>query len=403
LNIVLTTDYFPPHIGGVERVTYELANHLSRMGHRVAVFTLSSQSVRPIEISEGVRVYTARSHDSTGILGVQSAFSSEAGRLLRNVCKKEEADVIHANNLYYFTTIAASANKKRLKVPLVTTLHIGTTSRLDGGMRLLTRIYERSVGKWILDQSDHVIAVSDAVKRYARALNVDEWKISVIPNGVDIDENSPDAREDKKAHVRVAFVGRLISNKGPQYLLRAASSVLHDFPEVEFLIVGGGPLQRVLQSYARTLGVSDSIRFLPAVPSISTFFRDCDIYVRPSLTDGMPLTVLEAMASGVPTIASRIDGTREIIVHGKTGFLVEPKNVDQLKFYISKLVRDRKLRIRMGKEARAAMEKHNDWAAVATQTSKVYENVITRTRPIEMRVENKVNSISPWASYSASW
>ena len=380
MNVVLTTDYFPPHIGGVETVTYELANHLSRMGHRVSVVTLSSQNAKPAESTDGVKVYTARCYDPTDILGVQTAFSSAAGRLIRDICKKEEADVIHAHNLYYFTTIAASANKKLVKLPLVTTLHIGTTSRLDGSMRLLTKIYERTVGKWILDRSDHIIAVSDAVKRYARALNVDEWKISVIPNGIDLCENSPNLRNEKKTHVRVAFVGRLISNKGPQYLLQAAPSVLHDFPEVEFLIVGGGPLHSTLQSYAETLGVSKSVRFLPAVPSTSAFLRECDIYVRPSLTEGMPLTVLEAMASGVPTIATRIEGTREIIAHGKTGFLVDPKNVEQLRFYISKLVRDPKLRIRIGSQAREAMEKHNDWAAVASQTSKVYENVLTRTR-----------------------
>jgi len=380
MNVVLTTDYFPPHIGGVEKATCELANQLSRIGHRVSVLTLSPQSVRPVENSEGVRVYTAKCHDSTGILGVQSAFSSAAGRVIRNVCKKEEADVIHANNLFYFTTIAASANKKLLKLPLVTTLHIGTTSRLDGGMRLLTGIYERSVGKWILNQSDHVIAVSDAVKMYARALKVDERKISVIPNGIDVHDISPRLRRDNVECVRVAFVGRLISNKGPQYLLQAVPLVLRDFPNVEFLIVGGGPLQGMLQTYAETLGVSNSVRFLPAVPNIPAFLRECDIYVRPSLTEGMPLTVLEAMASGVPTIATRIDGTLEIITHGETGFLVDPKNVEQLKFYISKLVGDRKLRSRMSKLARKAIEKHNDWGAVATQTSKVYEKVVKRRR-----------------------
>ena len=381
MNVVLTTDYFPPHIGGVERVTYELANQLSQMGHRVAVITLSNDNTTPSDSTNGVRVYRAKSYESTRVLGVQSAFSSATGRLIRNVCKKEAADVLHTNNLHYFTTIAASVNKKLLKLPLVTTLHIGTTSQLDGGMRVLTKIYEKSIGKWILSQSDHIIAVSKAVKEYARTLNVAESKISVIPNGIDIHENRPNrTRRNKNSPIRVAFVGRLISNKGPQYLVEAAPTVLRDFPEVEFLIVGEGPLLDVLRSRAKALGVSDSLRFLRAVPSVSAFLRGCDVYVRPSLTEGMPLTVLEAMASGVPTIATCIEGTTEILAHGNTGFLVDPKNVGQLEFYVSKLVGDRKLRKRMGRQAREAMKKHNDWHSVATQTLKVYEAVLAQSK-----------------------
>jgi glycosyltransferase involved in cell wall biosynthesis len=380
LNIVLTTDYFPPHIGGVETVTYELARQLSQMGHKVAVITLSTDNKRPVESISGMRVYEAKSHESTRLLGVQSAFSSATGRLIRNVCRREAADILHANNLYYFTTIAATANKKSLKLPLVTTLHIGTTSLLDGGVRVLTKLYEKSVGRWILSRSDHIIAVSNAVKSYARALNVADSKISVIPNGIDIHENRPNpTRRKEDARVRVAFVGRLISNKGPQYLVEAAPTVLRDFPAVEFLIVGEGPMLDALRSRARALGVSDSIRFLRAVPSVSAFLRECDLYVRPSLTEGMPLTVLEAMASGVPTIATCIEGTTEILAHGNTGFLVDPKNVDQLRFYISRLVGDSKLRMRMGKRAREIMEKHNDWVSVATQTSRVYESVLTHS------------------------
>jgi len=362
-------------------VTYELARQLSQMGHKIAVITLSTNNNRPVRSIRGMRVYEAKSHESTRLLGVQSAFSSGTGRLIRNVCRKEAAEVLHANNLFYFTTIAASICKKSLKLPLVTTLHIGSTSQLDGGIRVLSRIYEKSIGRWILSQSDHIVAVSNSVGAYARELNVADSKISVIPNGINIHEIRPnDSRRNKDARVRVAFVGRLISNKGPQYLVEAAPTVLRDFPTVEFLIIGEGPLLDVLRSRAKDLGVSDSFRFLPAVPNVSAFLRECDIYVRPSLTEGMPLTVLEAMASGVPTIATRVEGTTEILTHGDTGFLVDPRNAYQLAIYISKLVGDRKLRMRMGKRARGIIEKHNDWTSVAKQTSRMYESVLAQTK-----------------------
>ena len=380
MNVVLTTDYFPPHIGGVETVTFELARRLSQMGHKVAVITLSTDNTIPIEKINDVKVYRAKSHETTRILGVQSAFSSQMGNLIRSVCKKERADVLHANNLFYFTTIAATASKKSLKLPLVTTLHIGSISQLDGGVRLLTRIYERSIGRWILNQSDHVVAVSNAVRTYARGLDVADSKISVIPNGVDLQENRPNyTHRYIDGRVRVAFVGRLISNKGPQYLVEAAPTVLRDLSAVEFLFVGEGPMLHALRSRVKELGISESVQFLGAVPNISTLLRECDIYVRPSLTEGMPLTVLEAMACGVPTVATRIDGTTEILINEDTGFLVDPKNAQQLAFYISKLVGDCELRMRMGRRARESVEKHNDWNSVATQMSRIYESVLMRS------------------------
>jgi len=377
LNIVLTTDYYPPHIGGVETVTSELARELCNMDHRVSIITLSNTNHDPVaENIDNLRIYKAKSHELTGILGLQSAFSSETSRLIRKVCRKESADILHANNLFYSTTIAASASKRSLKLPLVTTLHIGSTSHLEGPMRILTRFYERTIGRWILDQSDHVVAVSDAVRTYLGALNVPNSKISVIPNGVDLNANTPNFGH-RNTETRIACIGRLISNKGPQYFVEAAPIILHKFPSTKFLIIGEGPLLSSLHSRVKELGVKDHFQFLGAVPKLSTFLRDCDVYVRPSLTEGMPLTVLEAMACGIPTVATRIEGAAEILTHGDTGFLVEPKNVDQLAFYISKLVGDPELRSRMGKRARESVENHNDWKAVAIQTSRVYESVLT--------------------------
>jgi glycosyltransferase involved in cell wall biosynthesis len=373
LNIVITTDYYPPHIGGVETVTFELAHELSNMDHRVSVITLSNDNVA--ENSGHLKIYKAKSHEFTRVLGIQSAFSSETGRLIRKVCRKESADILHANNLFYSTTIAASASKRSLKLPLVTTLHIGSTSHLEGPVGILTRFYARTIGRWILDRSDHIVAVSDAIRAYLRALSVPSSKISVIPNGVDLHINTPNFSHRNK-ELRIAFVGRLISNKGPQYFVEAAPIILHEFPSAKFLIIGEGPLLSALHSRVQKLRVKDRFQFLGSVPKLSTFLRNCDVYVRPSLTEGMPLTVLEAMACGIPTVATRIEGVTEILTHGDTGFLVEPRNVDQLAFYISKLIGDPELRSRMGKRARESVENHNNWKTVAVQTSRVYESVL---------------------------
>lgn len=381
MNIVLTTDYFPPHVGGgVERVTFHVASELIRLGHKVAVVTLNTCRARTCEMLNGIRVYRANLVELTRTLGMQSAISFEALKLIHEAYCKEAADILHANNLFFCTTIAACASKRPLQTRLVTTLHVGSTSELEGGIRLLAALYEKSIGRWVLNKSDHVVAVSQAVKQYAESLGTPSSKISVVPNAVDLQDFRPDARESElDGTVRVAFIGRLISNKGPQYLVEAAPRILRDFPGVQFLLVGEGPMFEQLRRRAEHLGLRNHFRFLGVVPSVSQFLKNCDILVRPSLTEGMPLTVLEAMACGVPTVASKVGGTPEILLHGETGFLVEPKNIDQLSFYISRLVGDDELRTVMGKRARSLIEKYCSWDEVARKMSRIYDSVLERS------------------------
>ena len=299
-------------------------------------------------------------------------------RTLLEACKHERPDIVHANSIFFFTTIAAALAKKVVNTPLITTVHGGSTSHLEGGLRFFVNMYENSLGRWVLNQSDCVIAVSREVMHYAEALGTPHQKVTVIPNAVDIREFQPSSRGEGKSSgpVRVAFVGRLLQNKGPQYLVEGAAYVVHTCPSVRFYIVGEGPLLAQLMARVRQLGLEDHFTFLGLVPSVAEFLKGCDILVRPSLTEGMPLTALEAMACGLPVIASDVGGTSEILHHGETGFLVKPKNIVELSSCITKLVIDDQLRNTMGRRARAFAEKCGDWGAIARQTTRIYEQVM---------------------------
>jgi glycosyltransferase involved in cell wall biosynthesis len=378
MNVLLATDYFPPHIGGgVEQVTYHIAVELVRRGHEVAVVTLNTCNASPMENLNGIHVYRAAPIELTNILGIQSSISREVVKLMREVCRREQSDVLHANNLYFYTTIAACLNLKSLGIPLVTTLHVGSISELDGIAHYAATIYERSIGRWILRKSNHIVAVSQAVKRHAETLGMDPCKVSVIPNAVDTLKFRPPSLEDKRdGVVRVGFIGRLISNKGAQYLVEAAPHILRDFSNVEFQIAGDGPMLHELEHRVEQLGIEDAFNFLGTVRSNVEFIQSCDILVRPSLTDGMPLTVLEAMACGVPNVATRIGGTPEILQDADTGYLVQPKSVDELVSRISKLAADAELRTEMGYRARGFIEKYYSWDQAVDQLSAIYESVL---------------------------
>jgi glycosyltransferase involved in cell wall biosynthesis len=219
--------------------------------------------------------------------------------------------------------------------------------------------------------------VSEALKRHAEALGADPCKVSVVPNTVDTLKFRPFSGEEKRDGViRVGFIGRLISNKGPQYLVEAVPHIIREFSNVKFQVAGNGPLLQELEHRVQQLGVEDSVHFLGTVPSNVEFMQSCDIMVRPSLTEGMPLTVLEAMACGVPTVASRVGGTPEILRDGETGLLVEPRNVCELVSQISKLVTDPLLRTAMGTRAREFVEQNYGWDQVGRQMSAIYEDAL---------------------------
>jgi glycosyltransferase involved in cell wall biosynthesis len=277
--------------------------------------------------------------------------------------------------LFFFSTVAAVLLRHLLKKPLVTTLHLGSLRQLGGPSLLLASSYERTLGRAIVRSSDRLIAVSNAVAGHAVHLGARPEAVRVIANGVDVQQFRPGAGRENGAF-RVACVGRLIFNKGPQYLVEAASEVLRARPEAEFLFVGDGPLRPHLEERARQLGVSHRLTFLGTRPDVAAILQTCDILVRPSLLEGMPLTVLEAMACGLPVVATPVSGTAELVRHGKNGLLVPPADPASLARAILRLMEDKPMREAQGRKARRLVERGYSWDAVADKTLAVYRELL---------------------------
>jgi glycosyltransferase involved in cell wall biosynthesis len=175
---------------------------------------------------------------------------------------------------------------------------------------------------------------------------------------------------------RVACVGRLIFNKGPQYLVEATPEVLRAHPEAEFVFVGDGPLRPHLEERARQLGVRHRLTFLGTRHDVAAILQTCDMLVRPSLLEGMPLTVLEAMACGLPVVATPVSGTAELVRHGENGLFVRPADPTSLARAILRLVEDEPLREAQGRKARRLVERDYSWDAVAEKTLAVYRELL---------------------------
>jgi len=379
MKILMLTDHFPPYIGGVERAVYELTRRLAAQGHLVHVVTLNTSWTLRRERINGVVVHRAPAIDLTRWLKLQSALSLPVVSLAARVARVLHPDILHIHNLFYFTSLVALWLKERSHRPLVNTMQLGAMDQLGGLTGALTVGYERAVGRAILRASDRVIAVSHAVRQHALRLGYPAARIQVIPNGVDLDTFRPPPREAVRAgRPRVAFVGRLLFNKGPQYLVAAAPLVLARHPTTEFVIIGDGPLRPRLEHTIARQGLSHAFRFLGTRRDVPALLADptLSLLVRPSLSEGLPLTVLEAMACGLPVVATPVGGTAEVVRDDETGYLVPPRAVEPLAAAICRLLDDPVHARALGANGRALVEREYSWERITEQTVALYQQTL---------------------------
>ncbi len=274
--------------------------------------------------------------------------------ILRNLVRlirKRQVAILHTHE-FFMNTVGLVASRLT-GVPLLATVH-GRNYYPD---RFRRRIAYRLVGRF----AERMVAVSEDVRRFlAERIGIPRIRMRVIPNGVALHEEPSQETVsalrrslglDQHSEV-VGTIGSLYPVKGHSHLIHAAFHVIRRHPRVIFLIVGRGGLRETLEAQARHLGVAHQLRFLGQREDVRELLAVCDVFVLPSLSEGMPLSLLEAMAAGVPPVATRVGGMAEVIEDGKTGLLVPPADSNALAESIVILLEDRKLAKDIGKSAR---------------------------------------------------
>lgn len=228
-----------------------------------------------------------------------------------------------------------------------------------------------------------LVANSQGLRKIAETVDPSST-IEVIPNGVDTNKFYP-GRRNCSGPLRLLYVGRLEPFKGVDTLLEAAA-IVRSRSESAFTlsIVGDGSRRSELEQLARSLGLADIVSFNGWIDRsfIPDRYRSSDLFVTPSVVEGMPNGVLEAMAAGLPVIASRVPGTEELIRHNDTGLMVEPNNALELAGQITRCLSDPGLRLKLSEAARA-VSVDRSWRSVATAYADVYARVLAvdRVRP----------------------
>jgi glycosyltransferase involved in cell wall biosynthesis len=262
--------------------------------------------------------------------------------LFAQALRRERPDVFHAHLNWPLACSGGILAAALAGVPaVVATVQLFSDLPHALTMPLQRRVVTRAVGRYI--------AVSRGVFRdIEQTLRVPPSRIREVPNSVAVDAFQPAPLPDPAIRQQMAgrtdvpialTLARLDRQKGLTYLIRAAAQT----PNVAFVIAGDGPDRETLEREALALGVSDRVRFIGFRSDVATLLANSDVFVLPSLIEGLPLSVLEAMAACRPVVATAVPGTDEVVRHRSTGLLVPPSDPDGLAAAIQEILRDETL------------------------------------------------------------
>jgi glycosyltransferase involved in cell wall biosynthesis len=309
-----------------------------------------------------------------GINVVEVKTRSRIGRFLKTlrIARQANADVVHNQASWYGLLVGTLVRARRVETIQNVYHWLNWHERLRYGLYLRL--------------ADRIIAVSEAVSEFTRSFFpfVPTARMTVIFNSIDASRfQVPPRQEDTEEfglHRKtvIGFLGRLTEQKGLPYLLSAASEIGRTHPEVRFLIVGDGELGQKLREEAARKGLTNVV-FAGFQRDIPRFLSLFDIFVLPSLWEGLPVAVVEAMAAAKPVVATRVGGTPEAVVDGITGYIVEPRNVQQLVRRLTELIQDRGLRERMGMAGVQRVKEHFNASTMVSRTEELYMDLLKRS------------------------
>jgi L-malate glycosyltransferase len=354
--------------GGAERFLVELARRVPRDRFDAKVVCLARKGpwAREVE-SSGIEVLS---------LGKKTGFDPRIVGRLMALFRRERPDVV--NTHLWTADVWARLAAVLAAVPRI----VVTEQNVD----VWKKWYHRAIDRLLFLRTDKVICVSEQVREFYRdVLGVPEGKLEVIPNAISLSPPAvaPGARSlrDEIGAAADDFVflcaARLHPQKAHVVLFQAARLLLdREVPAFRIALAGEGSLRPELEQRARALGLSDRVHFLGFRNDVRALLPQADAFVLPSHYEGLPLSVLEAMAAGVPVVVTRVGGNPGIVEDGRNGSMVEPGDAPGLAGALERLLQDRPFGRALGEEGRRRVAERHDIERVAARTYALFEELL---------------------------
>jgi glycosyltransferase involved in cell wall biosynthesis len=349
---------------GAEAVILNLSHGLQQAGDEsiIALFDNASLQLYDRASEEGL---PAVQIPCQGRLNLQSL------QAIRDAVKEHGIDVLHAHG--YKADLYAWAALRGRGVPILSTCH----NWIDSDVAV--RIYG-ALDRWVLKRYARVVAVSAEVEERLRNSGVRPANIRRIRNGIDLRSFASAAAKRTEQPVdgtlRVGLVGRLSLEKGVDIFVEAAAIVARSFPEARFVVIGEGPERAALEQQIRTLGMEHSLQLAGHKSAMAEVYAGLDLLVSASRMEGLPIALLEGMASGLPVVATAVGDVPQVVRPEETGLLVPPADAPALAAAMQDLIADSARRLAMGRGARCLVEREYSAERMTEEYRTVYRETM---------------------------
>jgi len=365
---------------GGQRQSFYLVRELKRKGYPCRFYVQPNSPLYKKAEEENLPVFPLKMRGEIDIVSILKL----AGQM-----KKANCVLVHSHDAHASAVSALAASRAKIPIRFI-------SRRVDFPLKnnYFSKIkYRRDV--------DKIIAISEGVKKVLLSCGIDKERITVIPSGIDYTPFDNITSRDylhrelgfEKEDFLVGIVAHLADHKGHKYLIQAAGMLKEKAPHIKLIIVGKGPLRMELNAQVKRTDVGDIVFFLGFREDIPQILASLDLFVLSSYLEGMGTSILDAMASRLPVVATEVGGIPEIVAHEKTGLLVPPKNPQALAEAILKLYYNRKLASSYGEEGYKVVHEEYSSRAMAKKIIREYEQIARRKninlRPINTLIKKK--------------
>jgi glycosyltransferase involved in cell wall biosynthesis len=347
--------------GGAEKVVTRLALGLPRTKYAVRVAALQGRS-------DALAGDIARAAVPVYDLDMRSKWDLRVAARLCRLVRRDGIRILFA--FMFHPTILTRLVGSACRVP------VRISSERVMSWESLGR---RWMNRWTVPLATHVVAVSDRVAAYARhEFHVPVDRLTTIPNGVDVVRFQPRTGPIGSQRFVIGCTARLHGKNNHAALLQAFALIAGQWPEAQLLLVGRGPEEGRLRTMAERLGVSTRVRFTGEQADVAPFLRQMDLYVQSSIAEGMPNSVLEAMATALPVVATAVGGTPELVADGETGLLVPAGNPAALAAALGTFLADPAKAAAFGRAGRARVEAHFTEARMLQRVEALLDRLVSQ-------------------------
>jgi len=358
--------------GGLEEVVINLINHLNPSLFNVCVCSLTKGGAFKNRISQNIKIFELNKRQGNDYL--------IPFRLMK-LFKQEKVQIVHTHN--WGTLCEGTLGAKLAHIPIILHQEHGTLiSVIKNKKRRI--LATKFLFSYVENQ---VITVSNTLRQaIIEFLNIDKSRIITIYNGIDV--NKFDIIIDKSLKrkeiglmnddIVVGTIGRLAPVKNQKILIQAIGYLLNSVPQIKLIIVGKGPLEEELKTFTQNLNLSNKVLFLGQRDDIPELLKIMDVFSLPSLYEGISITLLEAMASGVPIVATNVGGNSEVVINEETGILIQPNDYIRLAEAINGIIKDKNKATRYTQAAKLQVKNKFSLKKMVMEYEKLYSLFIEK-------------------------